>query len=131
MKDFLFLILVGVLSIVSILIKEKSKKNPPTTTVLPPTNEHEYAYEKVKENRDEENSILAKNESNIPKSSEYFTYESLQSMEADSTPRPICTSENDLQNIENEDKSKYKLTLSDDEIYKGFIYSEILKRHIN
>ena len=99
--------------------------------MLPPTDEHEYAYEKVKENHDEGNSILAKNESNIPKSSEYFTYESLQSMETDSTPRPISKSENDLQNIENEAESKYKLTLSDDEIYKGFIYSEIFKRNIN
>jgi len=111
--------------------KAGEKSVDPSKSITPPTSEHEYAYEKSAPERGDDSSILEKNEPNIPKSRDYFTYDSLGSLEADSKPESVFKDKKDLQESDNEGQSKYKLTLSEEEIYKGFIYSEILKRRVN
>lgn len=70
-----------------------------------------------------------------PKTEDYFTYERVEP----EIEQPINKSEtcfvdnvdNNVQNIENEEEKNPKLTFEMSEIYKGVIYSEILKRPYN
>ena len=132
MKDIIFLVVLLLFSLIIPIVKEKAKKSQTSApTVFPPTEEHEYAYEKNCKMTPEETSVLEKKSENFPKMDKYFTYDSLGSLEDDVRTGSMNSQESNPQIIDNEEQSKYKLTLSADEIYKGFIYSEILKRRVN
>lgn len=70
-------------------------------------------------------------EPNIPKEPEYFTYETT---DLESERRENNRTNKDKENIqvvENEQENNVILTFEEEEIYKGFIYSEIFRKHVN
>lgn len=74
---------------------------------------------------------MRKKRPKVPKEQEYFTYET----QTDDSPEMRVAVENeektDMQSAENEKERKPEMTLSEEEIYLGIIYSEILKRKFN
>ncbi len=70
-------------------------------------------------------------EAKVPKEPEYFTYEA-ENLEGEIVRETMEKKQKSkVQFVENEEESKYKLTLEEEEIYKGIIYSEILKKRFN
>lgn len=71
----------------------------------------------------------------IPKNNTYFTYENLEPEINEKKPAVESCSGNDVeinvQNIEDEEGKKMQITLEMEELYKGIVYSEILKRPYN
>lgn len=71
----------------------------------------------------------------IPKNSSYFTYETIEPEiqenyqgEETSFSEPV---EKNVQIVDSEDEKKLQISLEMEDIYKGVIYSEILKRPYN
>lgn len=112
-------------------VQRKPKPNPfpqPTVVSEPEweTSETDYRYENTKE---------ATSYEEIPKNNDYFTYESLEP--EINVEKPVADSyseknvEINVQNIESEEEKKPQISLDMEELYKGVIYSEILKRPYN
>ena len=112
-------------------VQRKPKPNPfpqPTVVSEPEweTSETYYRYENTKE---------ATSYEEIPKNNDYFTYESLEP--EINVEKPVADSyseknvEINVQNIESEEEKKPQISLDMEELYKGVIYSEILKRPYN
>ena len=111
--------------------KKQVKKNPPPFlnteqeaedfehTVIPQVKEH---YE-------------TPNRENISQENEYFTYETADSSNEVSyetiTPKHEIKTEQISQDIQNEEEKSVIFTFEEDELYKGIIFSEILKRPYN
>jgi hypothetical protein len=111
--------------------KKQVGKNPPPFlntdqeaedfehTVIPQVKEH---YETI-------------NRENISQENECFTYETADSSNEVSyetlTPKHEMKTEQISQDIQNEDEKSFILTFEEDELYKGIIFSEILKRPYN
>ena len=68
---------------------------------------------------------------NSPNETEYFTYERDAEDAGPFTETREPSPKINLQTIDNEDKIKPELHFDNEEIYKGVIYSEILKRKFN
>lgn len=132
MKDILSVLLfLGICILPSIIKVVKEDKSPQPkkgkrVVKTPPPFQFEQEDEEGKFDAE-----MQKKESKVPKEQEYFTYETLD----DDLPGKRDLRENkeklDLQSVENEKESVPELTMSEEEIYKGFIYSEILKRKYN
>ena len=82
---------------------------------------------------EEENndSGMRKNGTKIPKEPEYFTYETIEDDVEGARKNASNSKKYSSQMVENEEENKEKLTLTEEEIYKGVIYSEILKKKFN
>lgn len=84
------------------------------------------------EAEEEKDSVLHKTEVNIPKEKEYFTYDDIGSYEDISSVNAVDNRDKepsmDLQIIDNEDKKTPGVSFDREELYKGVIYSEILKK---
>ena len=97
-------------------VKEVNKKPVPH---VPPS---------VDEEMPEMEEFLHEKASQIPKQEEYFTYETL---DADSE-NPMSQAENfsvsSPQRIVNKEEENNLLSLEEEEVLKGIVYSEILKR---
>ena len=111
--------------------KKQVKKNPPP---LLNTEEEDGDVEpavipNVKEN------YKPLNRENLSQENKYFTYESSDSSNEVSyetlTPKHEMKTENISQVIQNEDEKSVIFTFEEDELYKGIIFSEILKRPYN
>ena len=74
---------------------------------------------------------MRETETKSPKEPEYFTYERDAEEAGPFTEKKEPSLEINLQSIDNEDKKKPELHFDNEEIYKGVIYSEILKRKFN
>lgn len=72
--------------------------------------------------------FLQESDVKVPKQEEYFTYETIDNNLEKNGQRQKIEFSNSSQVIENEIEEKGPLKLDADEIYKGVIYSEILKR---
>ncbi|MCQ2284463.1 MAG: hypothetical protein MJZ57_06130 [Bacteroidales bacterium] len=73
---------------------------------------------------------LQNSEAKIPNQSKYFTYETIGD-ESNYAHSPVQNpSDVESQVFENEHKKWVDLTLSEEEVYKGIIYSEILKNKV-
>lgn len=85
--------------------------------------------------REEEQDIfeskMRKNEPKVPKEREYFTYETLNDDSQEIWDSMKKEGKTNLQSVESEKERMPELTMSEEEIYKGIIYSEILKRKFN
>lgn len=112
------------------LIFKKSEKVK-TPTVKRPVQSIPHAEVEAEYSFETNDSFLRQTKEKIPKQQEYFTYETLD-----------CESENDMkttssdagyetQMSENEQKNVCDFTFDEQELYKGVIYSEILKRKYN
>ncbi len=71
----------------------------------------------------------------IPKNNPYFTYENLEPEINEETSAVKSCSGSDVeinvQNIEDEERKKMQISLDMEDLYKGIVYSEILKRPYN
>ena len=79
--------------------------------------------------------VTASSYEEIPKNQPYFTYETLEPEIKNESPIEEVSSvdsvEKNVQNIENESEKKLQISMDMEELYKGVIYSEILKRPYN
>lgn len=79
----------------------------------------------------EDGEVLQKKKEKIPKQAEYFTYDNMDIEEDLSKDECVKDSVFDTQISDNEEKRNIDLSFDENEIYKGIIYSEILKRKYN
>ena len=73
-------------------------------------------------------SVLHKNASEIPKQEEYFTYETLDVDSMNTMTQAENFSDSEAQRLVNKAEENTLLSLEDDEVLKGIVYAEILKR---
>ena len=82
-----------------------------------------------------ERPVAASSYEEIPKNQEYFTYETFEPeiKEDDNKEEssPFDSVEKNVQIVDNEDEKKLQVSIEMEDIYKGVIYSEILKRPYN
>lgn len=119
------LLLIWALPTIIKAVKEAKNPTPKVKTPMP----DEYLEE---EDVDlEMNTELQQNRSNVPNEQEYFTYEKI---DAGEEYAPVCSQnkvDSKSQTAVNEEENEYSLTLEEKEVYKGIIYSEILKKKYN
>ncbi|MCQ2286743.1 MAG: hypothetical protein MJZ76_07695, partial [Bacteroidales bacterium] len=118
------LLLIWGLPIIIKAVKESKEPAPRVKTPMP----DDFLDE---ENEPEVNNDLQQNRANVPNRQEYFTYETLDVEGNIVSGYPQNEVDNQPQAPENEEEKEYELTLEEEEIYKGVIYSEILKRKFN
>lgn len=118
--DFLITIaLVALFTIPSLLKKKDAAK---ANTQVP---EPDYDYEM----EDEREPFLQNSMEEIPKSGEYFTYETIgDSPEYVFTNEAQAPPKKEVQQTDNKVEGNSLLSLDKEEVLKGIIYSEILKR---
>jgi len=121
MEDFLSILVLILLGLAPTIIKlVKGEKNAPVKAI--PILEEEENDEIF------ETTEMQKNESNLRNQTEYFTYETMTDsddiVEKVSNPPRVETS----QQSDNKAENIPELTMDGEEIYKGVIYAEILKR---
>lgn len=121
MEDFLSILVLLLLGLAPTIIKlVKGEKNTPVKAI--PILEEEENDEIF------ETTEMQKNESNLRNQTEYFTYETMTDsddiVEKVSNPPRVETS----QQSDNKAENIPELTMDGEEIYKGVIYAEILKR---
>ena len=91
--------------------------------------------QKQKVRRPVERPVAASSYEEIPKNQEYFTYETFEPeiKEDDNKEEssPFDSVEKNVQIVDNEDEKKLQVSIEMEDIYKGVIYSEILKRPYN
>ncbi len=118
------LLLIWGLPIIIKAVKESKEPAPRVKTPMP----DDFLDE---ENEPKANNDLQQSRANVPNGQEYFTYETLDAEENIASGYPQNEVDNQPQAFENEEEKEYKLTLEEEEIYKGVIYSEILKKRFN
>ncbi len=74
---------------------------------------------------------MRETEANSPNEPDYFTYERDTEEAVPFTEIKDSSPQINLQTTDNEDKMKPELHFDEEELYKGIIYSEILKRKFN
>jgi len=132
LSTLFFLALVLLPSIVKV-VKEMKKGTPPPHAKRPatPSNTHRSLLSELEEKLNKTDSEMRKKEPKVPKEPDYFTYETLDSQSQEKRIPEVKNDEEILQSVENEEEGGMGLTMSEEEIYKGIIYSEILKRKVN
>lgn len=130
MKSFMSLLAVLAVWLLPIIVKAvREVKNPtvkPTAKGMPDESEEEPDFTAEKTASD-----LPNYGSKLPKEPEYFTYERDNAETEMFTERARKTDKNSSQVVDNENENNGPLTLDEEEIYKGIIYSEILKKKFN
>ena len=81
-----------------------------------------------KNNQLKKRTILHENASEIPKREEYFTYETLDVDAINAMTQTENFSDSETQQPVNKAEENTLLSLEDDEVLKGIVYAEILKR---
>jgi hypothetical protein len=122
MEDFisiLILILLGLAPTIIKLVKGEKPTTPKSIPILEEEDEAEVLFETPE---------MQKNEPNLRNQTEYFTYETLTDSEDIVDKVSDSKREESLQPSDNKTENIPGLTLDGEEIYKGIIYAEILKR---
>lgn len=122
MEDFisiLILILLGLAPTIIKLVKGEKPTTPKSIPILEDEEDEEAFFESPE---------MQKSEPNLRNQSEYFTYETLTDLDEPMTESTVKATEEQVQLFDNKEEEVPKLTLEPDEIFKGVIYAEILKR---
>ena len=133
------LITIGIIAFVLLRAYSKAKKNqqqaqrkPKPSPFPQPTVVSEPIWEDNSEETLREEMEKPTSYEEIPKNAPYFTYENLEpEINEEKQPAEGCSEKNveiNVQNVENEGEKKSPVSLDMEDIYKGVIYSEILKR---
>ena len=137
------LITIGIIAFVLLRAYSKSKRRaqqqaqrrPKPSPFQQPTVMSEPEWETLEPDYREEEAKQPTSYEEIPKNSSYFTYESIEpEINGEGTSVESYSEKNvetNVQNIENEDEKKRQISIDLNEMYKGVIYSEILKRPYN
>lgn len=127
MKEFLSILLMLVIWLVPAIVKSKKEKEKKLSPSRPVVEEDELFEEDALEMESDFQNIG----SNPDNSQEYFTYESDDfSFEKDKIQEHSAVDKS-AQTIEIEQEAPTDLSFDKDELVKGVIYSEILKRKYN
>lgn len=127
MKEFLSVLLMLVIWLVPVIVKSKREKAKNLSTSRPVLEEED----PFEEDALEMESVFQNVGSNPDNSQEYFTYESDDfSFEKDKIQEHSAVDKS-AQTIEIEQEAPTDLSFDKDELVKGVIYSEILKRKYN
>ena len=148
MEDIL--ITIGVIAFVILRAYTKAKKKnaqqqarrrpTPRPVVVEPEVESEKPlwhdiFESTQEETMQEPSFEASSFEEIPKNQQYFTYEKIEPEIGEEVHNaefsPVDSVEKNVQNTDNENEKTSPISLDMTDIYKGVIYSEILKRPYN
>ena len=116
--------------LIEVLLK-KGKENGKAIPTPPPFEEEFETEEEVCEPPRMNVQNMRETEANSPNETEYFTYERDAEDAGPFTEKKEPSTEMDLQIIDSENIKKPKLHFDEEELYKGVIYSEILKRKFN
>ncbi len=119
----IFLLLLWALPIVIKAVKKEKTVSKPERP-NPSIEQQEYEEQEMIPN-------VQQMQSNVPNEQEYFTYESLTEEDVMSSKTIEKEEDNPMQVSENEEEKTYELTFEEEEVCKGFIYSEILKKKYN
>lgn len=117
--SILILILLGLAPTIIKLVKGEKTTTPKSIPILEDEEEEEAFFETTE---------MQKNEPNLRNQTEYFTYETLTDLDEPMTEPTAKASQKQTQISDNKEEEIPKLTLEPDEVYKGVIYAEILKR---
>lgn len=120
--------------------QQKARRRPSPAPVAPSFEENEKPvwqeiYESTRTEPVSDPQVSATSYEEIPKNPSYFSYETIEP-EIREEPQNRETSfheavEKNVQNIDNENVKISPISLDMEEIYKGVVYSEILKRPYN
>lgn len=131
MESLLTLLLLLALWLGPKLIEGLLKKGKEQVVTPPPYEEEMEPEEEYWEVPKANVQNMQETEVNSPNEPEYFTYESDAEEMGPFTEKGEPSPKTDLQTIDNENKIKPELHFDEEELYKGVIYSEILKRKFN
>ncbi len=120
---------VALFSLPSLLKKKKeAQAKRPVFVPNPEYDEPEEVYESAYEEVPQSGDFVQKTAPEVPKREEYFTYETIEpevKMESKQAPK---APPKETQQPENKGKEEGLLSFEEDEVLKGVVYSEILKR---
>lgn len=119
------LALVVLFSVPSLLKKKKEKEKEKERASRPP---RAHFPDGGLETSPDGGSVLHNSPPDIPNGNEYFTYETLEDEAETSRVEPEESPRMNAQPVENKKEEEPLLTLEPDEVLKGVVYSEILKR---
>ena len=137
------LITIGIIAFVLLRAYSKSKRKaqqqaqrkPKPSPFPQPTVMSEPEWETLEADYQEEEAKPPTSCEEIPKNNPYFTYENLEPEINEETSAVKSCSGSDVeinvQNIEDEERKKMQISLDMEDLYKGIVYSEILKRPYN
>ena len=108
--------------------KEKKAEKPPVEMPQMETIPHIPVVPKMEQEKIFTTTSLEENEKISSKTENYFTYEKINKIETEFYKNSEIFQKENLQNVDNEKEYAGTLTLERDEIIKGIIYGEILKR---
>ena len=129
MEDIISILVLIILGLAPTIIKAVKEKGKVVTP--PPVDEPEFEdfeYETVAK---EDDSKMRQTVTNSPNDSDYFTYETMDPESDSFVEEERKTAVKNLQNTDNEMEKVPQLNFDEEELYKGVIYSEILKRKYN
>jgi len=126
-------IVISVIVVVAYLFfnyKKKEKKAETASVEIPETvAPHDINFEpKIEKKRSNLTTSMEEIERKSSKMEKYFTYEETNNIETEFYNHNAAFAKANLQNVDNEIEYLTLLTLESDEIVKGIIYGEILKR---
>ena len=129
-KQLIFLIGIIVLYLISSIKKAKAKKQtthiPKADTFEEPEEVEEPTYSELQNDYK-----MSKKSENLSRNSNFgqSRYQTLETLEIDHNPQ--INPQIKVQSIDNEKHSKIDISTDIDDVRKGFIYSEILKKKYN
>lgn len=125
MKEFLAILFMILVGLVPELVKAKKKKTKDLKSpqTPPPYEPDEPVWESDID--------MQKTEENLSKGPEYFTLETIEPEVENAGKYVRVKPEKTVQIVDNEEEKNIDLTFDKEELAKGIIYSEILKRKYN
>lgn len=129
MEDIISILVLIILGLAPTIIKAVKEKGKVVTP--PPVDEpdfEDFEYETIAK---EDDSKMRQTVTNSPNDSDYFTYETMDPESDSFVEEERKTAVKNLQNTDNEMEKVPQLNFDEEELYKGVIYSEILKRKYN
>lgn len=129
MEDIISILVLIILGLAPTIIKAVKEKGKVVTP--PPVDEpdfEDFEYETIAK---EDDSKMRQTVTNSPNDSDYFTYETMDPETDSFVEEERKTVVINPQNIDNEKEKVPQFNFDEEELYKGVIYSEILKRKYN
>ena len=129
MEDIISILVLIILGLAPTIIKAVKEKGKVVTP--PPVDEPEFEDFEYETIAKEDDSKMRQTVTNSPNDSDYFTYETMDPESDSFVEEERKTAVKNLQNTDNEMEKVPQLNFDEEELYKGVIYSEILKRKYN
>ncbi len=129
MEDLISILVLIILGLVPTIIKAVKEKGKVVTP--PPVEEYEFEETAYETTAKKDVSKMRQTVPNSPNDSDYFTYETIEPEDGSFVENEMSTTEKFSQITDSEMEKAPQLNFDEEELYKGVIYSEILKRKYN